>query len=46
VYQLEAARLRQVHEWVRHFERYWDQKLDALGEYLDKRKNEADRKKQ
>ena len=38
LYQLEAARLRQVHEWVKHFEAYWDEKLDALGEYLDKRK--------
>ena len=46
VYELEAARLRQVHEWVRHFERYWDQKLDALGDYLDKRKRESDRKRQ
>jgi DNA-binding transcriptional ArsR family regulator len=48
VYQLQAARLRQVHEWVGHFEKYWDQKLDALGDYLDKRKrqNESDRKRQ
>jgi DNA-binding transcriptional ArsR family regulator len=42
VYQLEAARLRQVHDWVRHFERYWDRKLDALGEYLDKRKRQRE----
>src|SRR5687768_4357219 len=30
LYQIEATRLRQVHEWARHFERYWDVKLDAL----------------
>lgn len=37
-YRLEADRLRQVFNWVSYFEKYWDQKLDALGEYLDKRK--------
>ncbi|MEW6306420.1 MAG: metalloregulator ArsR/SmtB family transcription factor [Verrucomicrobiota bacterium] len=38
LYQIDAQRLRQVYDWVAHFERYWDQKLDALGDYLDKRK--------
>ncbi len=38
LYRLEANRLRQVFDWVSYFEKYWDQKLDALGEYLDKRK--------
>ena len=37
-YRLEANRLRQVYEWVSYFERYWDEKLDALGEYLNKQK--------
>ena len=37
-YRLEADRLRQVFDWVAYFEKYWDQKLDALGDYLDKRK--------
>ena len=40
LYALDARRLRQVHEWVSHFEKYWDQKLDALGEYLDQRSNQ------
>ncbi len=35
-YRLEAKRLRQVHTWVSFFERYWDKKLDALSDYLDK----------
>jgi DNA-binding transcriptional ArsR family regulator len=38
LYRLEANRLRQVFDWVSYFEKYWDQKLDALGEFLDKRK--------
>lgn len=37
-YRVDAHRLRQVHDWVSYFERFWDQKLDALGDYLDKRK--------
>jgi DNA-binding transcriptional ArsR family regulator len=33
------ARLQQLDEvsqWVEHFRLYWDQKLDALGEFLEK----------
>jgi DNA-binding transcriptional ArsR family regulator len=37
-YRLEADRLRQVYDWVSYFEKYWDNKLAALGDYLDKRK--------
>ena len=37
VYQIEADKLREVHDWVAHFEQYWDAKLDALGEYLKKK---------
>lgn len=37
-YRLEPARLRHIYDWVSHFERYWDKKLDALGIYLDGRK--------
>ncbi len=35
LYAIEPARLRQVFDWVAHFERFWDAKLDALGDYLD-----------
>jgi DNA-binding transcriptional ArsR family regulator len=38
LYRLNASRLKQVHDWVSYFERYWDQKLDALGVYLDRQK--------
>jgi DNA-binding transcriptional ArsR family regulator len=37
-YEVDASRLQQVHDWVAHFERYWDEKLDDLGNYLDRRK--------
>ncbi len=36
MYRIEAAGLREIHDWVAHFEPYWDEKLDALGDYLNK----------
>ena len=33
-YSLEAQRLREVHDWVARYERFWAGKLQALGEYL------------
>ena len=38
IYQIEAERLQQVYDWVSHFEEFWEEKLDALGDYLDRRK--------
>jgi DNA-binding transcriptional ArsR family regulator len=36
LYGVQARKLRQVFDWVSHFEKYWDEKLDALGNYLDR----------
>ena len=36
LYEVEGASLREVYDWVSHFECYCDRKLDALGEYLDR----------
>ncbi len=36
VYRIEAEPLREVYDWVSHYERFWDEKLDALGRYLDR----------
>lgn len=41
MYRIEASRLQQVHNWITHFERYWDQKLDALGDYLDQKQRRS-----
>lgn len=30
VYKLEAAPLKQIHDWVGRFERFWDHKLDRI----------------
>lgn len=35
IYKLRPERLREIHEWVRHYEQFWNDKLDALGDYLD-----------
>lgn len=34
-YRLEAERLRLVERWVRGYERFWRDKLAALGDYLN-----------
>jgi DNA-binding transcriptional ArsR family regulator len=44
-YRLRAARLREVYDWVAHYERFWRSKLKALGEYLDRQHGPVERKK-
>ncbi len=38
-YRLRPQRLREVYDWVAHYERFWKHKLSALGQYLDKQKS-------
>jgi DNA-binding transcriptional ArsR family regulator len=38
LYHLQAAGLAEVCGWVKHFERYWTQRLDALENFLDEEK--------
>jgi DNA-binding transcriptional ArsR family regulator len=35
-YALEPGPLREVHDWVGHYERFWNAKLDVLGRVLDR----------
>ena len=35
LYGLRADGLRSVADWVRHYERFWTDRLDALGTVLD-----------
>jgi DNA-binding transcriptional ArsR family regulator len=37
IYRLEAAPLCEVLDWVRHYERFWEDKLQSLGRYLNRR---------
>lgn len=34
-YRLDARALRGVYDWVGHYERFWNQRLDRLGDVLD-----------
>ena len=34
-YRLNARKLRNVSEWVRHYERFWSERLDQLGALLE-----------
>ena len=36
LYRLNPEPLKQVSDWVAHYEQFWQEKLDALGEYLQK----------
>ena len=36
--RLRARPLRQVQDWVSQYERFWNQRLDALAEFLDQQK--------
>ncbi len=33
--QLRAAPLKEVARWTSQYERFWNQRLDALGEFLN-----------
>jgi DNA-binding transcriptional ArsR family regulator len=35
LYRVEPAPLKEVYNWLEHFGRFWEKKLDALGAYLD-----------
>lgn len=36
VYRIVAIKLREVHDWVSHYQHFWQDKLHALGSYLEK----------
>lgn len=37
IYSLNPKPLREISDWVRHYEAFWAKKLTALGEHLDRR---------
>jgi DNA-binding transcriptional ArsR family regulator len=37
LYRLEAAPLREVFDWVSFYQRFWGERLEALGRYLDRK---------
>ena len=37
VYHLEAEKLKTVHDWVKHFEKFWSHQLDRIKERAEQR---------
>ncbi len=35
LYRLQAIPLQEVSDWVQHYERFWRERLELLGEHLD-----------
>lgn len=38
-YRLQPDALREVYDWVEHYRRFWDDKLDELGDLLDEQED-------
>jgi DNA-binding transcriptional ArsR family regulator len=36
LYSLNPIRLKEVSDWIGHYERFWCEKIDLLGDYLEK----------
>ncbi len=43
VYALRPSPLKKVARWVGHYEKFWNERLDALGEHLDRLKEREER---
>lgn len=39
-YRVRGERLREVFDWVAHYEKFWSEKLAALGQYLGRDKDD------
>ena len=37
IYRLEAGNLHEIDEWLNQFRRFWEDRFDRLGVYLDER---------
>jgi len=42
IYHLQAAGLQEVSGWLKHYEQYWNQRLDALADLLDVQSTEQE----
>jgi DNA-binding transcriptional ArsR family regulator len=40
LYQLDAERLKAIHDWVKTFEPFWDHQLDRIKERAERNANE------
>ena len=45
LYSLNARELKPVHDWVKNFERFWDEHIDAIKEAAERKARERARQK-
>ena len=45
-YSLNAGALKPIHDWVKNFERLWNERLDRLAEYLAELQSQEKRNEQ
>jgi DNA-binding transcriptional ArsR family regulator len=45
VYRLNGARLKPVHDWVKHYERFWTHQLERIKGRAERKAQEAKREK-
>ena len=43
LYRINPEPLREIYDWIEHYRRFWDSKLDALGWFLDEQAESEDR---
>jgi DNA-binding transcriptional ArsR family regulator len=43
IYSLQPRPLREISDWVGHYEKFWETKLDALGDHLRRKHGERKR---
>jgi DNA-binding transcriptional ArsR family regulator len=41
IYRLRPRKLKLVVDWVSYFDKFWDERLSALGKYLDTMEDDA-----
>lgn len=43
LYRLNAAQLKPVHDWVKHYERFWSHQLDRIKQRADQKAKQAEK---
>ena len=46
VYRLDARRLKPVHDWIKHYERFWGHQIDRIKQRAERRASELSRENQ
>ena len=46
VYRLNGRRLKPVHDWVKHYERFWSHQIDRIKQRAERRAREQSRQQQ